>query len=151
MAVRSIFIPAPPSAVWDVFADGQRYDRWVVGATNIRGVEPAWPQPGSRIHHTVGVRPFRIDDTTSVVAAEKDRALVLRARAWPAGEGEVTFALSPEGNGTRVTMTEGPVAGPGRWVHNPVFELLLHARNAETLRRLRKRVVERAGAGSGRA
>ena len=143
MAVRSIFIPAPRSAVWDVFADGQRYDTWVVGAANIRGVEPAWPQPGSRIHHTVGIRPFHIDDTTEVMAAEKDRKLVLRARAWPAGEAEVTFALSPEGDGTRVTMTEGPVVGPGRWVHNPVFELLLHARNALTLRRLRKRVLER--------
>jgi uncharacterized protein YndB with AHSA1/START domain len=149
MAVRSIFIPVPPSAIWDVFADGQRYDTWVVGAANIRSVEPAWPQPGSRIRHTVGVWPIHINDTTSVVAAEKDRKLVLRARAWPAGEAEVTFALTPQTGGTMVTMTEGPVAGPGRSLHNPLSEILLHVRNAETLRRLRKRATERAGAAPG--
>jgi hypothetical protein len=33
-------------------------------------------------------------------------------------------------------MHEAPVAGPGKWLHNPVTEAVLTRRNVETLARL---------------
>ena len=44
--------------------------------------------------------------------------------------------LEDEGGRTLVTMSETPVSGPGKWLHNPVTERLLHERNVEALDRL---------------
>jgi len=35
-----------------------------------------------------------------------------------------------------VTMTETPISGPGKWLHNPVTDGLLGRRNTESLARL---------------
>lgn len=52
---------ASPQRVWEVLADGWRYPGWVVGASGMRAVDPEWPAPGARIHHSVGLWPFLID------------------------------------------------------------------------------------------
>jgi hypothetical protein len=44
--------------------------------------------------------------------------------------------LEPDGDGTLVTMHETPIAGPGKWLHNPASEALLDRRNVESLARL---------------
>jgi uncharacterized protein YndB with AHSA1/START domain len=127
---------AEPADVWAVLADGWLFPLWVVGATRMREVDDTWPQVGSRLHHSVGTWPMLVDDTTTVVEVEPGRRLLLRARAWPAGEAEVELRLDATGGGTAVTMVEDAVSGPGSWVPPPVRSPMLRWRNVEALRRL---------------
>jgi uncharacterized protein YndB with AHSA1/START domain len=129
-------IAAPPAAVWEVLADGRLYATWVVGASRIRGVDPEWPAPGSRIAHSFGVWPLVIDDVTEALECEPERRLVLRAHGWPAGAARVEITLTPAGDGTEVTLREDAEAGPGRLVPKPARQLAILPRNTESLRRL---------------
>jgi len=129
-------VEAEPRRVWEVLADGWLYPLWVVGASRMREVDDGWPGHGARLHHSVGTWPLLVDDTTSVSLCEQGRRLVLRARAWPGGEAEVDIALSPEEGGTRITMTEEAVSGPGALIPSPVLDPLITWRNTESLRRL---------------
>ncbi len=144
MSTNERQIEATPDEVWAVLSDGWLYPLWVVGATRMREVDPAWPEKGSRIFHSVGVWPLVINDSTTVVECEPARHLVLRAGAWPAGEGQVAIDLEPTSTGTLVRLHEDVVSGPGRLLPPPVRHLQLGWRNTETLRRLAF-VAERRG------
>ena len=78
---------ASPDQVWAVLADGWLYPLWVVGASRMREVDDSWPQPGTRLHHSVGTWPLLLDDVTEVVECRPGSRLVLQAHAWPAGTG----------------------------------------------------------------
>lgn len=136
MSVNTRTVNAPPEDVWSVLADGWTYPLWVVGASRIRDVEPAWPAVGSRIHHSVGVWPALIDDNTEVLEMQPHELIRLRARGWPLGEAEVLIQLSAVGTRTEVAIHEQAVAGPGVLVPEPLKGLTLKWRNSETLRRL---------------
>jgi uncharacterized protein YndB with AHSA1/START domain len=129
-------VTAEPEDVWAVLADGWLFALWVVGAARMREVDDTWPQVGARLHHSVGTWPMLVDDTTSVVEVEPGRRLLLRARAWPAGQAEVELRLEATPGGTAVTMSEDAVSGPGVLVPKPVRAPMLKWRNAEALRRL---------------
>jgi uncharacterized protein YndB with AHSA1/START domain len=129
-------IDAPPERVWAVLADPYTYGEWVVGSDTIRDADESWPRPGSRLHHRVGIGPFKIEDNTEVVESEPPRRLELQARTRPLGTARVTFELVAEGRRTRVRMIEEPGDLLSRLFHNPLFDRLLHHRNIETLRRL---------------
>ena len=129
-------IAAPPDHVWRVLADGWAYANWVVGASAIRDVDPPWPAEGARIHHSVGVWPLLISDTTSVLSCEPGDSLTMQARGWPLGEATIEVLLTPEGSGTRVRMSEDATKGPGRFVPGPVRRAGIVPRNRESLRRL---------------
>lgn len=126
-----------PEDVFAVLADGWDYGMWVVGAARIRDVEPTWPAAGSRIHHSVGVWPILISDTTEVEEVEAPHRLQLKVRAWPTGEGRVVLTMNPTGEGTtEVVMEERAVSGPATLMPAPVQDAMLHPRNVEALRRL---------------
>lgn len=125
-----------PQDVFDVLADGWSYATWVVGAARIRDVDRDWPAVGTRIHHSVGVWPLLISDTTVVEHVDAPRELQLRVKAWPTGEGRVLIRCEEEEGGTVVSMEERAVSGPGRLMPTPVQDAALHARNTEALRRL---------------
>ena len=55
-----------PEDVFAVLADGWLFPTWVVGASRMRKVEEAWPQVGSRLHHSFGVWPALLNDETTV-------------------------------------------------------------------------------------
>lgn len=130
-------IDATPDDVWAVLADGWLYPMWVVGATRMRDVDATWPSPGSLLHHSAGVWPLVINDTTESLAAEPGRRLELRARGWPLGEAQVEIELSPTDDGRcEVALKETAVSGPGALVPPPAETLLLGWRNVESLRRL---------------
>jgi hypothetical protein len=131
-------VDATPDAVWAVLSDGWLYPMWVVGATRMRDVDDTWPSPGSRLHHSAGVWPLVIDDTTESLAVDPGRRLELRARGWPLGEAQVVIELSPVDGGGRceVVLEETAVSGPGTLVPAPAEALLLGWRNTESLRRL---------------
>ena len=122
--------------VFDVLADGWSFATWVVGAARIRDVDATWPKPGSRIHHSVGVWPLLISDTTSVESIDAPDEIVLKVRAWPTGEGQVRITCEETGDVTRVTMQEDATAGPALALVKPLRDAMLHPRNTETLRRL---------------
>jgi uncharacterized protein YndB with AHSA1/START domain len=136
MSSQTRIMKAPPTAVWEVLADGWLYPLWVVGASRIREVDASWPEQGAQIAHSVGAWPMLIDDTTEVTECRAGQLLALRARAWPAGEAAVEIRLNGSGPDTEVTMMEDAVTGPAVLVPKPVRDVALSKRNAEALRRL---------------
>jgi hypothetical protein len=130
-------VDAPAQAVWDVLAEGWLYATWVVGASRIRDVDLVWPAKGARIHHSFGVWPAVVDDTTEVLHSVEPTTMTLRARGWPAGEAEVVILVEERGaTSCRVSIAEDAVRGPGTLVPRPVRQLAIGPRNIEALRRL---------------
>ena len=130
-------VDAPAQAVWDVLADGWLYATWVVGASRIRAVDLSWPARGSKIHHSFGVWPAVVDDTTEVLRSDEPATMVLQARGWPAGEAQVIIRIEERGaSRCRVSIGEDAVRGPGTAVPRPVRQLAIGPRNIESLRRL---------------
>jgi hypothetical protein len=132
-----MIVSAKQDDLFAVLADGWMYSGWVVGASHIRDVDPHWPQRGARIHHTVGVWPLTLKDTTSVLACEPNWLLELDARGWPLGRAHVRIELNQVRDGrTRIHMTENIAGGPGRLIPKPMTDPALRARNREALHRL---------------
>ena len=137
MAINRRVASQPPEAVWAVLADGWRYVEWVVGCRRIRSVDPGWPAPGTRFHHEIGIGLLRVQDHSESCEADDGRRLVLRVRAWPAGEGRVTLTLTPtEDGGTVIEMEEVPTAGLARRLPSAPLEVAARVRNEVALRRL---------------
>ncbi len=136
MATVTTFIPAPPDQVFGVLANGWYYSGWVVGTSHMRAVEAGWPAKGTRVFHSSGVWPAALGDETQVDEVSINERLVVTARGQPFGAARIELLLTPEGAGTRVTLDEAPISGPGAWLHNPITERLLHRRNTEALARL---------------
>ena len=136
MATVTATIRVSPEAVFAVLADGWLYSNWVVGTSHMRAVEADWPVVGSRLHHASGIWPAVARDESVVEEVESNRRLVLIAKGRPLGEARVVIELAAAGDATLATMTETPVAGPGKWAHNPLSEAILVRRNVEALARL---------------
>ena len=147
MSTTTRVIHGSPDAVFDVLADGWSYSQWVVGASRVRDVSDGWPSEGTELHHSVGVWPLLVDDTTWVRRSERPALLELTVRAWPSGEGVVRITLQPRGADTEVTMQEDATKGPAVLVPRVVRDLALDRRNRESLRRLAI-LVERARSGA---
>ncbi|AYJ47999.1 SRPBCC family protein [Rhodococcus sp. P1Y] len=122
--------------VWRVLADGWSYAMWVVGASRIRSVDPAWPAKGSKIHHSVGVWPVTLSDHTSSMGGHDGRELNLEARALPFGKAHITVRLHPLPTGCRIEMIEHAATAPFTVIPDSVQHALAHPRNSEALRRL---------------
>ena len=130
-------VDAPAQAVWDVLADGWSYATWVVGASRVRAVDLGWPAVGAQIHHSFGIWPMLVDDTTEVLRSSEPSELVLRARGWPAGEAEVVLTVATLGDQTcSVGIQEDATSGPGALIPRPARQLAIRARNVEALKRL---------------
>ena len=130
-------VDAPTQAVWDVLADGWSYATWVVGASRVRGVDAGWPVEGARIHHSFGIWPALINDTTEVRRSSEPTELVLTARGWPAGQARVVISITPRGDQTcTVRIEEDATSGPGALIPKPLRQLAIGPRNMEALKRL---------------
>lgn len=136
MAVNKVHIAASRDRVWDVLAEGWNYSNWVVGTSHMRAVEDGWPAVGTKLFHASGPWPLMTRDETEVEQCTPGRSLVLTARGRPLGEAKISIELSDDGDGSNLTMTETPSAGPGKWLHNPALEAVLVRRNTEALARL---------------
>lgn len=136
MARNTRLMKATPDQVWEVLADGWLYPLWVVGASRMREVDRDWPAVGARLHHSVGVWPLLVDDTTEVVDVTPGHRLTLHARARPSGVAEVRITLEPTGSETTVVIEEDALSGPARLVPRLVRDPALTWRNVESLRRL---------------
>ena len=136
MAVNYRTMNCPPENVFAVLADGWLYPGWVVGASRMRAVDTAWPTAGSSIHHSVGVWPALIDDSTSALEWEPPRHALFTARGWPIGKAHVALDVKARGGGCVVRITEDATACPGRFVPSFLRVPAISVRNVETLRRL---------------
>jgi hypothetical protein len=136
MSENQRVIQASADDVFAVLADGWSYGSWVVGSARIRAVDAGWPKPGTSIHHSVGLWPMLLHDSTTAEEFEPSHRLQIKVRAWPTGAGRVEFVASPHPDGCLVTMREEPIEGPAKLIPAVVAEPMLSWRNTETLRRL---------------
>lgn len=143
MSFTTIHVDSTPARVFAVLSDPRSYGDWVVGSDEIRDADESWPTAGSRFHHTVGSGPLKVRDHTEVLESRPPHRLVLRARARPLGTALVTLTIVPERDGCEVILREQAADPLSRLLFNPVAQPLLHLRNVESLRRL-KRLAERA-------
>jgi NAD(P)-dependent dehydrogenase (short-subunit alcohol dehydrogenase family)/uncharacterized protein YndB with AHSA1/START domain len=145
MARNRIHVDAPPERVAQVLAEPQHYPRWVVGAESFRGSDESFPAPGSRFHHSVTLGPWSLRDHTEVLESELPSRIVLEAKARPLGSARVELRIDASDGGTEVTMEETPSGriSSALLAGNPVAEVALRLRNAESLTRL-KRIAEGA-------
>lgn len=135
---------ATPRQVFDVLRDGRSYGDWVVGTREIRDVDEGWPAVGTRLHYRVGYGPLRKDDVTSCRLYAPDTRIELEAHAWPAGTARIAITAEVADGGTLVSIDEHPLRGPAKLLHNRLVDLLVKARNVETLRRLERKAQPRA-------
>ena len=135
MAVQRRFNCSPEQA-FAIPHDGWTYPMWVVGASQMRDVDEGWPAPGTRLHHSFGVWPLVIDDSTEVLEIEPGQRLVLEARGWPIGKARVDITVEADGDGSLVSIDEDVADGPAKLVPEPIRAAGIDVRNRETLRRL---------------
>ena len=145
-------LPAPPDEAFRLLEDPASFEDLVAGARRIRRFDPRWPEPGTLIHHTVGIPPVLVRDQTGVVEIERPRRLLLDAHLWPFGTLTVEFVLEPHPEGTRLAVRETPQRGPLSWPGvNRVTEVGVMLRNKEICRRYRRLVEARQRARGGPA
>jgi uncharacterized protein YndB with AHSA1/START domain len=125
-----------PEQVFDVLRDGWTYPLWVVGTSRMRDVDQGWPALGTKLHHSFGVWPLLIDDSTEVLEIDPGKRLVLEARGWPVGKAKVEITVEANGNGSLVSIFEDITGGPTRLVPQSIRLAGIDKRNEETLRRL---------------
>lgn len=125
-----------PDDLFAVLADGWLYPVWVVGAARMRGVDPEWPQEGARLHHSLGVWPVMVHDTTEMVEWDPPRRVRLRPKAGPLGRGVIRIDVRPHGDGIAVTIAEEAVSGVPAALPSVVWSPVLRLRNHECLNRL---------------
>lgn len=145
MSIRTRVVHCRPEDVWDVLADGWLFTTWVVGAARIRDVDSSWPQPGSQIHHSVGLFPLMVDDTTRSEICDPPKRLRMTAWAWPSGEAFVELQVKPHPEGCEVSITEQVTKGPTTIIPNALQDLVLRFRNDESLERLAMLAEGRSG------
>jgi hypothetical protein len=109
-------------------------------------VDDRWPEPGSRLHHSVGAWPALLDDITESLEWQPQRRAVFKARGWPLGSARVEMEVEPRGNGCLIRITENVQDGPGLLILKPIRDSMIHLRNIETLKRLRYLAEGGAGA-----
>jgi hypothetical protein len=134
--------PASRQRVWDVMADGWMYVQWVVGNSRMRAVDPAWPEPGSTISHSIGIWPAVINDETVSEECVPLERLVLLAKLRPLGTARITMRLFDIDEGCRIEMSEVPMGGPMGLVPKRVALAAAWPRNRECTWRL-ARLAER--------
>jgi hypothetical protein len=122
--------------VWSVLANGWIYGSWVVGAARIRAVDENWPEVGAQFHHSVGLWPALLDDSTEVLESKPGVELKLLARAIPVGRATILVRLTETPQGCRIEMTERAASAPLNKLPDRVQAASAAARNKECLRRL---------------
>jgi len=148
-STATITIDAPPDRVCEVITDPLTYPEWLLGAQKIRKVDAAWPQPGSRFHHTVGAGPLRVSDHTSVVCVDEPERFELLAHIGPLGAARVTFVLHERDGRTEIELDEVPEGGLMRTMWSSLgraaLALGIWGRNEVSLQKL-KAYIEDSGA-----
>lgn len=134
----------PIDEVFAALADPRTYPEWLLGAKEMRSIDPTWPAPGSKFHHRVGIiGPITTADSSSSCEVHAPELLDLEVRARPVGRARVVFRLSaPTPTTTEVAFSETPI-GAAR-ILAPIAGPLAVLRNHRSLDNL-ERYLDRAG------
>ncbi|MFD5897698.1 SRPBCC family protein [Streptomyces sp. NPDC060366] len=143
MAVRHRLIERPVADVWAVLADGSRYGDWVVGTSDSRPEEGAWPEVGSSITYTIRLGRWSASGSTVVRRCEEPGVLELEADSGRLGTARIAVEVRPWGENALVIIDEHPLRGPGGLLHNTAVDALIQLRHRSMLARLAE-VVENA-------
>jgi uncharacterized protein YndB with AHSA1/START domain len=144
MAINRVRCSLPPAKVFEHLIDPWEYPKWLLGASDMRAVDDGWPAVGSDFHHTVGWGPLKVNDRSEVLEIDAPRRLVLLVKATPLVQGKVTFTVEPDGDGSLLTLAEGPAVPAGNLLR-PVLDPVTHLRNKRSLQQLAE--LMRAGDG----
>ncbi|CAN5342148.1 hypothetical protein BH09ACT10_BH09ACT10_16190 [soil metagenome] len=102
----------------------------------MRDVDEAWPAVGAELHHSVGVWPALLNDSTIITAWDPPGSVSFEARGFPLGAASVRLEVVALGAGCNVTMWEDVSSGPAQLVPRPLRQAMVHPRNVESLKRL---------------
>ena len=102
----------------------------------MRAADGRFPEPGSRLHHSIGVWPFVLNDETTVEVWDPPRRFQLEAKTRPVGTERVVIEVRPRGRGCVVRMEEEAITGVAARIPRLIAEPILWIRNREALRRL---------------
>ena len=113
VASASARFAAPPDSIWTSLTDVPAFPRWRPGLARVELLPDENGQPGWREHGKHDAVTYR------VVESVPPRRLVTRIadQNLPYG-GTWTYDLSPDGSGTRLTITENGD------VYNPIFRFV---------------------------
>ncbi|WP_233265544.1 SRPBCC family protein [Leifsonia sp. AG29] len=136
MSVNVRRMACTPEQLFAVLADPWVYPTWVVGASRLRAADSGYPNPGARLHHSIGVWPLVLNDETRVELWEPPSRVILEAKTRPFGTERVVIEAQRRGSGCIVRMEEEPASGIVTRIPDAITDAILHVRNAETLRRL---------------
>lgn len=139
-----ITVDGSAADVYAVLANPDTYPDWLVGAREIRSTDDAFPVPGSRFRHRVGVGPVEVKDETVSLQAREGERLVLRAKARPFGQAVVRFDLHGSAGGTRVVMDETVVEPAALRRLAFLIDPITAIRNRASLRHLKDLVEGRS-------
>ncbi|MET4921846.1 SRPBCC family protein [Streptomyces sp. PSRA5] len=145
MAVRHRLIERSVADVWAVLADGSRYGDWVVGTSESRPGEGAWPEVGSSITYTIRLGRWSASGSTTVRRCEEPGVLEMEADSGRLGTARIAVEVRPWGEYALVIIDEHPLRGPGGLLHNTAVDALIQLRHRSMLARLAE-VVENAPA-----
>lgn len=140
MALNRRSFDATPQEVFDALLDARQYPNWVVGAKEIRAVDPEWPAVGSAFHHEVGAGDAVVQDKSAILELDVPHRIALRTFVRPLGIARVEITARAEAGGSIVTIFEEPERGTRLHKIARVVDPLIHIRNIESLRRLERLV-----------
>jgi hypothetical protein len=144
----STVLPVPAERAFHLLEAPSSLQHLVAGARRIRSFDTHWPEPGTRIHHSVGIGPLVIRDHSEVLEVDPPRLLRLDAHIWPMGTLIVEFRFEDHPDGCRFTVAEAPDKGPVSWPGlRRLTRLGVMVRNREVCRRYRKMAETRLRAG----
>jgi len=146
MAYTSREIEAGAIEAFAVLIDPETYPRWLVGAQTIRSVDSAWPEPGSKFHHVVGIGPLRLADSSEVLEIDESAMMIrLEVRARPLIAAVATFRVIGTNSRCVITLQEEPALRTIGNLVRPVMDPATHVRNHRSLRRLAGVIEQRDG------
>lgn len=96
----SIWIAAPPNAVWDLFTDLDRIADWQTGAPRVADATG----PGNAVGTRYTVRRGPMSSRTTVAVAQPPRRYVSQTTALLGLQIDLAADLVPEGNGTQLSL-----------------------------------------------
>lgn len=100
-------IAAAPDTLWAAIADFERQAEWVPEVTGVERLPDRYGHPSYREHFG------RFEATTVITQSDPPRLLVKEILPGGPFHGSWTWELAPEGEGTRLTITErGTVPNP---------------------------------------
>jgi hypothetical protein len=136
MSVNVRRFACTPEEVFAALADPWVFPTWVVGASRLRAADGHFPEPGSRLHHSIGIWPLVLNDETTIEVWDPPRRFQLEAKTRPVGTQRVVIDVQPRGSGCVVRMEEEAITGVATRIPKPIADPILWVRNREALRRL---------------